>query len=283
MENIVIGILIGISFAVLLLSFFSWFSVSEGHIASLSRFGKAIRNDDGRLKLWKPGVHRKLPWEKVHSLSVMEKVLELSDHLHPFHTMARDGTTLSLQASVRLIPDLEHAEALIYGIENPIGQIRDYLSCVLRSEIANFGNEYDPGDVFIQLRNQQAKLRAAFELAASDELCKNYGVKLLGLDLVDMTPPQELANAMNSVQTARADSESLIARAHAVREKRVYSAKMRLEVSQKESSAAELEMVTIGEHLQSLSSNGTLKNYVDRRVTEVFKQSKLSIVKQEQK
>ena len=133
------------------------------------------------------------------------------------------------------------------------------------------------------MRNQQAKLRAAFELAASDELCKSYGVKLLGLDLVDMTPPQELANAMNSVQTARADSESLIARAHAVREKRVYSAKMRLEVSQKESSAAELEMVTIGEHLQSLSSNGTLKNYVDRRVTEVFKQSKLSIVKQEQK
>jgi regulator of protease activity HflC (stomatin/prohibitin superfamily) len=197
--------------------------------------------------------------------------------------MARDGTTLSLQANVRLKANESTAESLIYGIENPMDQIRDYLSCVLRSEIANFGEELDPGDVFIQLRNQQVTLRKAFESAASKELSRTYGVELLGLDLVDMTPPQELANALNSVQTARADSESMIARAKALREKKLYSAKKRLEVAQKEAMASELEMVTVGQNLRNLDQAGTLNDYIQRRKDEVFKQSRISIVRQEKK
>jgi regulator of protease activity HflC (stomatin/prohibitin superfamily) len=265
------------------LSFFSYFQVEEGHCASVSSFGKAKRNADGTLQLSGPGMHSKLPWEKSHVLSLMEKKIDLSTDDHPFQTMARDGTTLSVQASVRLRARQDHAEMLLYAIENPMDHIRDYLSCVLRSEIANFGENMEPGDVFIQLRNQQPVLRAAFESAVKKTLEEGYGVELLGLDLVDLIPPQELANAMNSVQTARADSESMIARANALREKKLYSANKRLEVSKKEAMAAELEMVTVGLNLITLQKNGTLAEYVSRRKDEVYKLSRLSIVKQEEK
>lgn len=280
--EIIIGTIVGASVTVLFLIYFSFFKVEEGNIATISSFGKARRARDGKLKLWYPGLYSKLPWEKVKEMSVMEKKLDLSDNENPFLTMAHDGTTLSLQASVRLQAVPEYAESILYGVDSPMDQIRSYLSCILRSEIANFGNQYDPGDVFIQLRNQQNQMRKSFEDAAGNELLKNYGVKLLGLDLVDITPPQELANAMNSVQTARADSESMIARAHAYREKRLYSAKINLEISKKEAEAAEKEMLTIVNNLAVIAKKGTIKDYVNRRILEVYHQSKLSVIKQEQ-
>jgi len=283
MDPIIVGFIIGTAITFIFLSFYTYFQVEEGHCASVSSFGKAKRNSDGSLLLWEPGMHSKLPWEKVHHLSLMEKKLDLGLDGNPFQTMARDGTTLSIQASVRLRAKKDKADHLLYGIENPMQHIQDFLSCVLRSEIANFGEGLEPGDVFIQLRNQQPELRTAFEAAASTILSENFGVELLGLDIVDLSPPQELANAMNGVQTARADSESMIARAYALREKKLYSAKKRLEISKKEAMAAELEMTTIGQNLLSLFKNGTLSEYVTRRKDEVYKQSKLSIVKQGEK
>jgi regulator of protease activity HflC (stomatin/prohibitin superfamily) len=281
MDTLIYGLISGSITSLAFLGYLSFFKVEEGHVASLSEFGKAKREQNGELRFWPPGIHFKKPWEKVHLLSLMEKTIDLQGEAHSFHTMARDGTTLILKSNVRICADLENAEAILYQVEKPMEQVQDYLTCALRSEIANFGDKLDPGEVFIQLRMQQSWFLKTYQAAVAEDLKSRYGVKLLGLDLVDMSPPQELAIALNSVQTARADGESMIARARALRERKLFSAVERLKISRTESQATEVEMKTIGQNLITLDSSGTLGDYVSRREDEVYRQSKLSIIKEE--
>jgi regulator of protease activity HflC (stomatin/prohibitin superfamily) len=280
METIILGAATGSLVSVAFLAFFSFFKVEEGHCASVTEFGRAHRLPNGKLKLWSPGVYLKKPWEKAHVLSLMEKTIELKGDDHAFHTMARDGTTLSLKSNIRVRALAENAEALLYEIENPMSQIKDYLTCALRSEVANFGEGIEPGEVFIQLRNQQATFLKSYQNAVADELKNRYGVQLMGLDLVEISPPQDLAIALNSVQTARADGESLIARARAMSERKRFAAHERLKISRMEAQATETEMKTIAENLKTLDQTGTLADYVQRRSDEVYRQSKLSIIKE---
>ncbi|MBC7397669.1 MAG: SPFH/Band 7/PHB domain protein [Bdellovibrionales bacterium] len=282
MENYIIGLAISTLASIAFLTYLSFFKVEEGHSASLSEFGRARRESNGTLTFWPSGIHVKKPWEKVHLLSLMEKTIDLQGEDHSFHTMARDGTTLILKSNVRICADPENAEAILYRVEKPMEQVQDYLTCALRSEVANFGENLDPGEVFIQLRMQQGPFLKSYQGAVADDLRSRYGVRLLGLDLVDMSPPQELAIALNSVQTARADGESMIARAKALRERKLFSAVERLKIAQLESEATEEEMKTIGANLMTLDTSGTLGDYVSRREDEVYRQAKLSIIKEGQ-
>jgi regulator of protease activity HflC (stomatin/prohibitin superfamily) len=262
--------------------FFSAFKVEEGHCASLESFGKARRDSNGKLILWDAGLHSKKPWEKVHALSLMEKTIDLQSSDQHFHTMTQDGTVLTLSVKVRVKAKRERAEAILYQMNDPMDQVQSFLTSSLRNEIANFGEGLDPGDSFIQLRNQQTTFLKSFQNVVSEELEEKFGITLLGLDLIDITPPHELATALNSVQTAQAEGESLIARAHAMREKRLFSAKKKLEIAKFEAEASEKEMNTIGTNLFELKNKKTLQDYVNRREDEVNKQSKLSIIKKEE-
>lgn len=281
MENIIAGIVLGSFISFIFLMATSIFKVEEGHCASLESFGEARRDQNGKILLWESGLHFKKPWEKVRALSLMEKTIDLQSEESYFSTMARDGTVLTLTVKLRVKANRDSAEAILYRYKSTMDQLQSYLTGALRNEIANFGEGLDPGDSFIQLRTQQKKFLKSFQDIVKKDL-ESFGIILLGLDLIDITPPQELATALNGVQTARAEGESLVARAHALREKRLFSARKKLEIAKFESEAAEKEMTVIGSHLQQLKKREVLRDYISRREDEVYQQSKLSIVKKEE-
>lgn len=282
MESAIIGFGYGlITCFVLLVAILGSFKVEEGHVASLSSFGKALRDSSGNLRLWKAGLHFKMPWHQVHLLSLMEKSLELETNDQPFYAIAQDGTNLILDTQIRVKADETDAESLLYKIQSPITHLQSYLSCVLRNEVANFGENLNPGEAFIRLRNHKRAFTQQYQKASEKQLKSQYGLTLFGLDLVDITPPDELATSLNSVQTAKAEGETQIARAHALRETRLLSAKESLEIAKAEADAAEKEIKTLGDHLAEIKKKGTLADYVTRRENEVYKKSRMSVVRKE--
>lgn len=266
---------------VLLVAVFGAFKVEEGHVASLTSFGKAMREANGKLKLWQPGLHMKMPWHQAHQFSLMEKSVELRTNDQAFYAIAQDGTNLNLDTHIRIKASEENAEALLYKIENPVKHLKDYLSCVLRNEVANFGDTLSPGEAFIRLRNGKKVFLSQYQKATEKQLKDRYGLELLGLDIVDVIPPEELATSLNSVQTAKAEGEQQIARAYALRETRMLSARESLEIAKAEGAASEKEIKVLGFHLSELKKKGTLLDYVTRRENEVYKKSRMSVVRKD--
>jgi regulator of protease activity HflC (stomatin/prohibitin superfamily) len=281
MELFIPGFGIGIAIAFILLVPFCYFSVAEGHVASLETFGKAERAPDGTLIIHGPGIHKKKPWQKANTLSVMERIIGVSKDQHTYSTLARDGSTLHLKSKIRIQADPKLTERLLYGVENPIRQVRNFLACSLSGEVAKFGEKASPGDVFLHLRKQKREFLESFSKNSKDHLVRVYGIDLVGVDLIDITPPDELAGSLNSVQTARADADALVAKAEATREKMIYSASENLIIARSKAQAAETEIRVLSEKLAELKTRGSLSEYVDRRKNEVYHQARVAVVKRE--
>lgn len=280
METIILGYLGGFLLLFIYLSTRCFFYVEEGHVAAVSSFGQARRQNSGAVKGYQPGMHNKWPWEVVHPLSLMETSWSLSDENRKLTVMAHDGTVLEVECVVRIRARSEKLEELVFQIRDSQTQIRSFLASSLRNEIANFGVSLPPGDAYIYIRSRRKEFLTQYRKAVESDLAA-FGVELLGLDLIDIIPPAELAASLNSVQTAKADAEAWVAKARAIAEQKVYAAKEALEIAKSEAEAVGTGIKVTGEGLRKVQEIGTLSDYVNRRTEELTrKRSKLVVLRQ---
>ncbi len=266
----------------------SFFQVRQGHIAVLTSFGRA-RTEPGkpeRLKSYGPGLHRKWPWEQVHDVPMMEQNVDLSGEEGGQTAMAEDGTILRFDSILRYAPvesDLGH---FLFGMRSPLEHITGLFTCLLRNEIAGFRAKSDSeatvpaggregGGSYATIRRERGELNRRIEAACRAEIGRRYGVKFNAVDLVDVLPPDELAQALNAVIAARQDAEALQARAEGECQQRLLAAERGVEIARARARAVETEIRALGGYLSELSRNGTLSLYVDRRRAEVTAESRV--------
>lgn len=276
MSFIFIGFALGLlSFGVVVLKRCS-FRVSEGHRAVLTRFGRALREPDRRLKTWDPGLHWKGPFDKVHHQSSMDATLELSGEKAGTTAMAKDGTVLRFDSYLRYRVADNGLERWLFELGKPVEHTAGVFACLLRNEIASFGEkgaEEKEGSYGLILRERR-RLNDRIAEFAKAEMGERYGLEFHAVDLVDILPPSELAVALNAVMNARAEAETNYARAEATAARRVLSAQHGVEVARRRAEAAELEIRELGEFLKKLELTGTLEAYVQHRRAEIISQSK---------
>ncbi len=271
------------------------FEVQEGHLAVTTRFGKADFSNETvkELKTYKPGLHFKWPWQKVQEISLMEQMIELSGEEGGTRAMASDGTMLRLDSTLRYTPVEKNLYNLLFSIEKPLEHVKGIFICLLRNEIANFdqvgSKESDiHSDApllnaqvgsYAALRRERKLLNSRIQNFCRSQIGDRYGIRFDGVDLTDILPPNELANALNSVINAQSEAQRLYAQTESECEQRVQAAKKGLAIARAKSNATEEEIATIGEILADLQDNGTLQHYVKRRRAEVFAESRTSFVR----
>jgi regulator of protease activity HflC (stomatin/prohibitin superfamily) len=274
-------------------------------VATLESFGAALFEDSEKkvLRLYSPGLHFKKPWEKAHVVCLMEQHLDLSGEMEGRSAMTEDGTLLRFDSILRYAPVRQHLYEFVYGMRSPLEHIKGLFTCLLRNEIANFraagisGHSLVPvstsnenansaaatpsaGGSYGLLRRERRQLNERIEAFCKERIGHRYGVAFNAVDLVDILPPDELADALNSVMSAHAEAQAAYFRAESDCQQRLMAADRGVLIAREHARAAETEILTLAKALSTLHRDGVLETYIKRRHDEVMAESRLVYVKE---
>jgi len=281
---VALGFVVGVAVAALWFARSCQFRVDEGQRAAITAFGAAKRKALV-LVTFGPGLHFKAPWEKVHRVSMREQSLDLSGE-NGQRVMAEDGTVLKLDASLRYMPEEAGLEQFLFGLARPIEHINGLFTCLLRSEIANMAHPAttetasaatevaEAAGSYGLIRRERTLLNQRLAEVSKKHLGAVYGVRFSAVDLIDILPPDELADALNAVMNARSEADSQRFRAESESRQQLLSAEQGVSIARTHAAAVQIEMDTLAEHLGALEKDGVLQLYVDRRQTEVLAESR---------
>ena len=260
----------------------SFYRVEEGYIAVITAFGRVemIDEENRILKTYGPGLQWKQPWKQPHITSLMERNLDLSGEVGGIIAMAEDGTILRLDSKLRYAPREKDLYTYLFVMKNPTAHIQGLFTCLLRNEIANFGGRSlksfeEKSGSYSLIRRERRLLNAHIATFCQEQISGRYGgVEFYAVDLTDIHPPDELAEALNAVIKAQTEAEALFAYAEATCQQRVLSAEQGVAIACAQAQAAEIEILTLAEFLFKLDEDGTLQSYVNRRRIEVLAESR---------
>jgi regulator of protease activity HflC (stomatin/prohibitin superfamily) len=288
------GLTIGLVLGLVLLSRKCAFRVEEGHLAVVVRFGAALTEPGGKgaLRTFGPGAHAKWPWDHVLSVSMKEQNLDLAGDDDRRSVMTPDGTILRFESILRYAPDQAQLSQFLFGLARPVEHVTELFTCLLRNEIANFHATSRPGDLassnavdegggsYALLRRERKLIHQRIEEFSRKEIGDRYGVRFSAVDLKDILPPDELADALNAVMVARAEADAAYFRAESECQQRLLAAEQGVDISTTRAQANETEILTLGHHLAELESQQVLDLYVERRRREVMSESRTVFFKE---
>jgi regulator of protease activity HflC (stomatin/prohibitin superfamily) len=286
-----------------------FFRVDEGSLAVVVRFGAARRDAAGALLTFGPGLHTKAPWDHIKRVSLKEQSLDLSGEKGGRTAMAADGTLLRFDSMLRFAPLPQRLDDYVFGMKQPEEHITGLFTCLLRNEIANFGGGANPqaattttaselarrpdgpswvgSDLgatdmgsFALIRRERGRLNDAISGFCRDQIGDRYGVSFNAVDLIDILPPDELAEALNAVMNARTEAGAAYFRAEGECQQRLLAARQGVEIARSKARAIETEVEGIGKVLFDLHRDGTLESYVARRRDEVLAEARTVYVKE---
>jgi len=285
------GIVLGVLLLVVLGIARSYVYVAEGAVAVLTRFGKAVRDSQGKLRLLMPGLHRKLPWDHVLRVCIKEQSIELTGD-EDRTVMTNDGIAIRYQSALRFAPLSDQLENYLFGLARPMDHMVGTFTCLLRNEIANFRTPVREASQLLVQTNSAEQLidesLGAYALIRRERRALNervtdcgkrlvgdhFGVRLEAIDVTDFEPPDELREALHTVVQAKNDVDTALFVAEGECQQRLLAAQRGVEIAQERARAIEVEMVDLGSKLAELQDNQVLDDYVARRRAEVLLESR---------
>jgi regulator of protease activity HflC (stomatin/prohibitin superfamily) len=286
-----IGIALGLVFYLALLIGRCVFRVEESHRALLTSFGAIVHDASGRPRTYGPGLHKKAPWHHVHDVSLMEQNLDLTAQDGGRTAMAEDGTVLRFDSVLRYTPVERELDRYLFGMRSRKEHIMGLAGSLLRNEIANIRmppalvEKSAPRGLLVEagsyalVRRERQQLNGRIAEFFSTHLSARYGIEFRAVDLTEILPPDELADALNAVLRTQSEAEALYARAEAESSQRLLGAERGVEIARASASAVETEVVQLSRYLGEMHKSKTLDLYVQRRRAEVLSESRAVFVK----
>jgi regulator of protease activity HflC (stomatin/prohibitin superfamily) len=292
-----LGLALGFLLYLVTIAYRCTFRVDEGHLAILVTFGKAetVDGKKGRLVTYGPGLHAKKPWQRVIVVSMKEQTLDLHGESGGGAAMADDGTILRLEPFVRYVPVEEDLYEFLFGMHRPLEHINGLFTCLLRNEIANFRvpsegstaltaeSRFDfekQAGSYALIRRERRLLNERIEAFCREKIAYRYGVRFNAVDLADILPPDELADALNAVIQAQSEADARIHRVEAECQQRILSAERGVKIARAAAGAVEAEIRKLAAFLEELDTRAVLDAYVARRRAEVASESRALFVKE---
>ncbi|APJ04645.1 SPFH domain-containing protein [Silvanigrella aquatica] len=288
--QILVGFYIGLSIYIIFLFKKIFFQVSEGHLAVLTSFGKVVfKNETEKsLKTFQSGLHMKWPWQKVHFISIMEQMIDLSGDDGCTMAMASDGTLLRIDSKLRFTPLKNELYSFLFSMERSFEHIKGLFICLLHQEIGSFDKKNPINNTtklntevssFASIRSKRGLLNIQIQDFCKNKIPNSYGIEFNGVDITDILPPNELANALNAVINSQSEAQRLYALTEAECEQRLLAAKKGIAIAKAKAKAIEEDIQKISEVLSELQRNNTLNLYIERRSMEVYSDAKISYIK----
>jgi regulator of protease activity HflC (stomatin/prohibitin superfamily) len=286
------------------LLFRSLYVINQNERAVKTVFGRAERIKDTRdetqafredekerynfpkLRVIQPGgPYLKLPWEKIHRVSVATSTLDMAyDPESPeanknntvLEAVTKDQLNIELSGQIRYRISENNIYAYLFGVKRPIAHVMGYFVSVLRERIANFEgkrsgedskDEILQGAGSISINDLRKNLRDINE--HMDRECSvsqdRYGVVLEASLITGIEPPKEVEAALAAINTAHNQVSSDISLAQAAADQKIVQSKRAVEIETLKAESETEGLNLLFMELEALKKRGgetALKAYV---------------------
>lgn len=193
------------------------FVVRQQHVAVIERWGKFHRFAG-------PGFHVKIPIiDTMYDLSLMTE-----DKHMTFDAKTSDNVTIELDVSIQYhidYSDMEKGEGSgvyrsFYTLQDPVGQMQDYLADALRSQI--------PARALDEVFSEKDSIAQSIDRVVAEKM-RGYGYVLVTTLITSIKLPKEVQESMNHIIASKNNLESATNDANANKAKTVITAQARAE------------------------------------------------------
>lgn len=191
--------------------------VRQQHVAVIERLGR-FQGFAG------PGFHVKIPvLDIVHDISLMTE----DEHM-TFDAKTSDNVTIELDVSIQYHVDFADMEKgkdsgvfrSFYTLQDPVGQMQDYLADALRSQI--------PARTLDEVFSEKDAIAQAIDEVVAAKML-DYGYVLVTTLITRIKLPQEVQESMNHIIASKNNLESATNDANAAKAKTVIAAQAKAE------------------------------------------------------
>lgn len=291
----VLGLLVWFVFAVVLRGFYT---LSPNERAVVTTFGRAQRVGPQapaavpevalsadelerfvypQVRVIGPGVHLRLPWQKVYKVSIATETVSIAhDPDDPganrggtvLDAVTRDQLNTGFAGQLRFAVSETNLYAYLFGVKNPASHVMGYFVSVLRDRVAHF--EAPRGDWAVD----QPVTMDAVEGISINDLRKNlsdlndnmmeeclssaarYGIALDAVLITGIDPPLEIESALAAINTAYNQVSSEISLAQAAADQKIVQSKRAVEIETLRAQAEVEPLGALADQLRELRAQG---------------------------
>lgn len=256
-----------------------------------------------QVRVIQPGIHFKLPWEKVYKTSIATNTVNMAWDPENSKTnsggtileaVTKDQLNIGLTGQVRFRVSERNLYAFFFGVKHPEVHIMGYFVSILRERIANFQAKSDIEEANTQNINGTEEVIGAISI---NDLRKNlrdlndhmvqeclsaparYGIALDASLITGIDPPPDVESALAAINTAHNNVSSEISRAQAAADQTIVQSKRAVEIETLKAQAEVAPLIALAKELGDLKQVGgieALTSYVrNARLTLISKASRV--------
>jgi regulator of protease activity HflC (stomatin/prohibitin superfamily) len=229
-----------------------------------------------------PGVHRKLPWQSVHKMSVATVIVSIAydpDEPEANHggtvldAVTKDQLNTGFTGQLRYTVSERNLYAYLFGVKDPVSHVMGYFVSVLRDRVANFSAPRPdpvapapPGEEPTDLESVQGISINDLRKNLSDlndhmnqecaSAAARYGIALDAVLITGIDPPPEIESALAAINTAHNQVSSNISLAHAAADQKIVQSRRAVEIETLNAQAEVEPLLAMAEQLRELRSQG---------------------------
>ncbi len=248
------------------------------------------RYDFPQVRVVRPGgPYFKMPWQKVHKVSVATQAVDLSwdptKEQSTIEAVTKDNLTTGVNGQIRYRISENNLYPFLFGVASPLEHVMGYFVSVLRERIANF---VDPkGQNLLIDDGAEAGLQtSAVELSEGvsindlrknlpllnqymEEQCRSttgrYGIELDAALITEIDPPREVDRALSAINSTRNQVAADISTARADSEQQITMSARAVEIATNNAQAEVAPLRELAKTLTTIKAEGgsaCLKSYL---------------------
>lgn len=236
------------------------------------------------------GPYVKMPWQKVHKVSVAIETASIAydpedPHVNQEGTIleavTKDQLNIGVTGQLRYKVSEKNLYAYLFGVKNPEAHIMGYFVSILRERIANFSAPQAslPGLEEIQetiadgegpqlegisindLRKNLNELNEQMDHECLGSTAR-YGIELDASLITGIDPPEEIESALAAINTAHNEVSADISLARAEADQKIEQSKRAVEIQTMRVQAEVEPLERVAAELSGLKANGGPKALV---------------------
>ena len=229
------------------------------------------------------GPYFKLPWQKVHKVSVATQAVDLawdpSKHQDTIEAVTKDNLTTGVNGQIRYRVSENNLYPYLFGVSSPLEHVMGYFVSVLRERIANF---VDPRGQSLLADGEvdgeaDAPEQAAVEISEGvsindlrknlpllnqymEEQCRSttgrYGIELDAALITEIDPPREVDRALSAINSTRNQVAADISTARADSEQQITMSARAVEIATNNAQAEVAPLRELADTLSTIKTEG---------------------------
>ena len=214
------------------------------------------------IRVIKPGgPYFKWPWQKLWRVDMAIRTTDIiwdpDKDQDTIEAVTKDNLTVQITGQIRWLPCEANLYAYLFGVAQPKVHIMGYFVSVLRDRISTFtkdGNSVD-GISINDLRKNLTVINSFMETACKKTAAR-YGVVLDAALITTIDPPQDVDEALASINTTTNVVAASISQARAEADQKLKMAEQAVEIAENQANADATPLLELAETLTAIHKTG---------------------------